>query len=171
MNVTAELLADKSTGGPANAANTRIKMPGQSMPNYSSSGGKITKFNSKLVWKGTITVQTSYGTGVTAASLSCYGRGTTDQDVASGRITLGFHESCHQADHISYLENHPLPEAPEFAVGMLVSEYNALTQAFHQEIVDYVDKSNAATKARTDEVGRRPLSDVSTKGCYVHNVP
>lgn len=169
VEIEGKVLAD-DTGGPANAAHTGFDVPRTSSPGYSHADGKVTQINGKFTWKGTLSIQTRYGTGATASSLSCYGRGTTTQDIASRDITLGFHESCHRSDLVNYLSANPLPDPPALSVGMTTKDYDAAVKKFGTDLKAYRDAMESDSKSKTDEVGRR-LSEVPSKGCIVHQVP
>lgn len=83
----------------------------------------VEHFDTKFVWKMTIAIQTVYVDPKDASRVSCYGRGTTDADVRNRNVTLGFHESCHRADFVTYLTTHPLPALPKLQVGMPWDEF------------------------------------------------
>ncbi|HTV22454.1 MAG TPA: hypothetical protein VMG12_27385 [Polyangiaceae bacterium] len=169
VEIEGKVLAD-DTGGPADGAHTGFDVPRTSSPGYSHAGGKVTQINGKFTWKGTLSIQTRYGTGASASSLSCYGRGTTTQDMQSRDITLGFHESCHRSDLVSYLSANPLPDPPAISVGMATKDYDAAVKKFGADLQAYRDAMERDSKNKTDEVGRR-LSEVASKGCIVHQVP
>jgi hypothetical protein len=169
VEIEGKILADGS-GGPANGAHTGFSVPGTSSPGYATLDGKVTKINGKFTWKGDLGIQTSYGTGATASSLSCYGRGTTSGDVQSRDITLGFHESCHRSDFVAYLGANPLPDPPALSVGMAAKDFDAAVKKFADDLKAYRDAMEKDSNSKTDEVGRR-LSEVGSKGCFVHQVP
>lgn len=169
VEITAAVL-DDTTGGPSNGAHTEFTMPKVKAPGYDTDKGKITAFNGKLTWKGSIDIQTLYGSGASPSVLSCYGRGTTADDVKNRDITLGFHESCHHADYIAYLGSHPLPDPPEIKKDMLATDYEDKVAKFIKAVGDYKKAMDAASEKNTDEVGHR-LSQVDSKGCYNHLVP
>jgi len=101
---------------------------------------------------GTLTIQTAYGPHATPSDRSAYGRGTTDQDVANGNNTLGFHESCHREDYLSYLRNNPLPEFTG-RIGMTTDDFRAALEAFHKAINTYFEAMDQYSQAHTDCVG------------------
>lgn len=169
VDIKAEVVAD-GTGGPTNGANTSFDWPASKAPGYSAENGKVKSFDGKLTWKGTVKIQTKYGTGASATTLSCYGRGTTDADVKARDITLGFHESCHRADFLAYLDAHPLPEPPELTVGMPTTDYDTAAADYAKAITDYRKDMKADSDTQTDEVGHKK-SQVATDGCYVHELP
>jgi hypothetical protein len=105
----------------------------------------------------TVTIQTFYGRGVTAASPSGYGRGTTPEDIAGGRVTprstsLGFHEGSHGLDFVEFLETNP---APQFtgAVGMTVAQFEAAKRRYQRDISNYGNRMEEFSTRRTDCVG------------------
>ena len=105
----------------------------------------------------TVRIWTAYGSGVTAASTSGYGRGTTPEDIAGGRVTprstsLGFHEGSHGLDYVEFLETNP---APQFtgAVGMTVAEFQAAMAQYQADFQAYQQRIEAFSARRTDCVG------------------
>ncbi|ABA58324.1 hypothetical protein Noc_1858 [Nitrosococcus oceani ATCC 19707] len=104
-----------------------------------------------------VTIQTFYGRGVTAASPSDYGRGTTPEDIAGGRVTprstsLGLHEGSHGLDYIDFLETNP---APQFtgAVGMTEAQFRAAIRQYQRDLRDYANRMEEFSTRRTDCVG------------------
>jgi len=171
VHVEAEIVADGGSA-PAVGAETSFKGGGQfTSPSASTAGKKIASFTSKFTWKGTIKIQTAYASDADANHVSCYGRGTTDEDVKAGNITLGFHESCHRDDYKSYLKANALPDPPKFAVGMTVDEYNQAHAGFDRAIKAYFAKMESESIAKTDEVGFRLSKRKATKKCFQHTIP
>ena len=160
----------RGCGGPANGAHTDFTWPAMSAPAFDSEDGKITKFKGKLTWKGTISIQTKYGTDGKATDLSCYGRGTTPSDVSAGDVTLGFHENCHQVDYANYLDQKILPNPPTLFIGMTPDDYNSQVADFKKAIADFRTAMETDSDTRTDEVGRKE-SEVASKGCFTHKLP
>ena len=169
VEIDAEVL-DDSSGGPSNGAETDFVVPPVKALAYDSENGKVTKFKGKLTWRGTLKIQTSYGDGASPTTLSCYGRGTTSADLENRDITLGFHESRHQADFIAYLASHPLPDPPTLTLGMAATDYEAAAAKFSKAVVDYRKDMKAQSDKVTDEVGHK-RSEVNAKGCYMHLLP
>ena len=170
VDIEAEVLADNRSG-PAGGAHTRVEFPRWTAPRHARPvDGNVPEFRGKFRWRGRITIQTQYGAGATARSVSCYGRGTTTSDVNARDITLGFHESCHQQDYVAYLSAHPLPEPPALQLGMPVADDEAEVQRFRRELGAYNAGLTQDSRARTDEVGHA-RSEVASRGCYVHHVP
>ena len=171
VHIEAEILAD---GGkpPTTGAETRFSAAkGFSSPQAKTAGNKVVSFTSKLVWKGTITIQTAYASASKPADPSCYGRGTTAEDVKAGNITLGFHESCHRADYKSYVTNHELPDPPTFSVGMTIDEYKRAHAGFAAALDTYFLEMERASVRNTDEVGHSLSTRKATKKCFKHAVP
>jgi len=169
VSIEAKVLADgKSKGG----VETSFTRPASTSPSYTTDGdGNIDKFKGKFKWKGTIEIQTVYGPGMDATMVSCYGRGTTDDDVRNRDITLGFHEHQHQVDYVNYLSNHTLPKTPEMRIGMPPDEYNDETERFKTELAEFFDAMEADSIANTDEVGYHKSEWESTKECFLHELP
>jgi len=167
--IEAKVIAD----GKANSGvETSFTRPSSSSPGYTTDDdGKIDAFKGKFKWKGTIEIQTVYGPGMKATMVSCYGRGTTDDDVNNRDITLGFHEHQHQVDFVNYLNNNSLPDTPEMKIGMTPEEYKAETERFKTELASYFDTMASESVANTDEVGHHKSTWESTQECYVHLLP
>ncbi len=171
VDIEGEVVRD-GKGGVASGAVTRFTKLGGGGPGYVvDDDGKITRFSGKLRFKGKVSIQTRYASDAKATDLSCYGRGTTIGDRRSGDITLGFHESCHQADFASYLKNHPLPNPPQISIGMLASDYDAQLAAFLTAVESYWNDMEQTSHRRTDEVGHRKSEVERTGQCYVHLLP
>jgi hypothetical protein len=171
VSIDAEIVAD----GKVNKVDfliTSFKIPRFNAPGYSTGGtGKITRFNGKFEWKGTIIIQTVYGSGIKATDVSCYGRGTTNSDVQNRDITLGFHENCHQVDFENYLKNNVLPDPPDFNIGMSTADYDTELKRFKKEYKAYDKAMNQDTETNTDEVGLKKSTNKKTRKCFVHVVP
>jgi len=167
--IDAKIVADgRSTSGTHTSFNT----PTWRAPGFRADGsGNITRFAGKFVWKGTIQIKTRYGAGANATQLSCYGRGTTDADVRTRDITLGFHENNHQQDYENYLSSHDLPDPPALRAGMSADDLQAEITRFGDELQAYTDAMEADSLGRTDEVGHRKSTWSSSGTCYVHRVP
>ncbi|MBK9360549.1 MAG: hypothetical protein IPM99_05045 [Rubrivivax sp.] len=106
-------------------------------------------------WK--VTIQTCYGTGDANAD-AAYGRGTTDDDIKAGRITLGFHESCHRDDLIAYLKQHAPPTFAEM-VGKPKAEADAEIARYKTASKAYFKAARAHSEAVTDETGKPKRSE------------
>lgn len=172
VKVDAEIV-DDTAGGPGEGADTTLNdRTTSSSPAYTTDRhNKIVSFGGKFEWTGTMTIQTNYARGSRPTDVSCYGRGTTDADVAAGDVTLGFHESCHRADYVRYLKTNPLPDPPELAIGMTEGAYKAAIAAFKKALADYRTDITQQSRANTDEVGFKLSKHLATKKCFVHVVP
>ena len=141
-----------------NSAKTKIDIQlGNIQHQYEVRGGTriITGFTGPPPPQATI--QTTYGTGVTAASTSGYGRGTTPEDVAGGRVdqqstSLGFHEGHHGLDYVEFLENNP-PPVFGGQVGMTEAAFLAAITQYRNDWQAYKDRADRFSTQRTDCVG------------------
>jgi Domain of unknown function (DUF4157) len=102
----------------------------------------------------TIEIQTFYRRGINAAQrTSAYGRGTTPQDIAGGKVTatvsdpatladnpssttVGFHEGSHGLAYLEFIAAHP---APQFTgqVGMTIAQFNDAVRRWDNGLADY----------------------------------
>jgi hypothetical protein len=104
-----------------------------------------------------VTIRTAYRPGVSAKDSSGYGRGTTPEDVAGGKVSprstrLGFHEGSHGLAFLEFLAANP---APTFTgtVGMSATAYRAAGRAYHAAWTAYVDRLIAFSIRVVDCVG------------------
>lgn len=104
--------------------------------------------------------------GVKPDSFSCYGRGTTPEDVRAGNVTLGFHESCHRNDFVAYLKAHPLPDPPKLTIGMTGSQFEEAVAAFQKAFSAYFKDMDEDSFKRTDEVGYPKSRWLRTDACF-----
>ena len=111
---------------------------------------------------GVMKIQTKYASGAKATNTSAYGRGTTDADIAAGNTSLGFHESCHRDDYLTFLKNNPLPSFTG-APGMTTGQYNDAKQKFSDDQDAFYAAMDAYTEKQTDEVGYKK-SEYDAKG-------
>ncbi|OED39478.1 hypothetical protein AB833_15345 [Chromatiales bacterium (ex Bugula neritina AB1)] len=161
------ILADGIATEPWVAGQTRFDSPKYRFPECAyNSHGKITAFNGPFEWMGSYAIQVLYAPGVRANELSCYGRGTTDEDIANGNTTLGFHENCHQLDYLEYLETTRLPVLPELYPGMHVDEYQKEQQRFAHQYRVFHEGMEQFSEYRTDEVGYRQSHWKATGRCF-----
>jgi hypothetical protein len=168
VDISAEVVADGKTNEDLDA-HTDAAMPTHpGLPTYTSENGKITSFGKVFEWKGKITVQTLYNKGK-PEKFSCYGRGTTEEDLENGDITLGFHEACHRADFVDYLKNHALPKPPDMKIDMTATAYDTASTKFNKEFGDYAKALSELWKV-TDEVGHKLSTVKSTGECYPHQL-
>ncbi|MGE5603433.1 MAG: hypothetical protein ACM30E_10295 [Nitrososphaerales archaeon] len=141
-----------------NRAETRIainwRLPGYQ---WQMQGGqkRITAFDPPAA--PTARIQTFYGPGVTAASQSGYGRGTTREDVAGGRVTprsttVGFHEGSHGLAFEEFLQANP---APQFTgrVGMTEAQFLAARNQWETALRAYSTRITAFSRRLVDCVG------------------
>lgn len=168
--IEAEVVAD-GTGGVTTGADTSFTKIASTAPEYDADGGKITKFKGKFTFKGTIRIETKYAADSNANSLSCYGRGTTDTDVANRDISLGFHESCHRADYKAYLSANKLPDPPAMSIGMKATDYDKAAAAFSASLTKYWADMTADSIKKTDDVGFTLKKSNQTNSCFVHILP
>jgi hypothetical protein len=99
-----------------------------------------------------VTIQTTFGPGVTAASTSGYGRGTTTADVAAGNTSLGFHEGRHGVDFLRYLQANPYPVFTG-QVGMPVADVETAAAAYEAAVQAYSADMARISTENTDCVG------------------
>lgn len=120
-------------------------------------------------WKGSITIQTIYKNKEVAKGLSCYGRGTTHDDVTYGKVTLGFHEWCHRKVYVDYIEDrdHSLP-LPMLKAGLTEDEFRKAIEQFEREMEDYDRAIRSFNDQSVDEVGHKKSKYLDTKQCYPH---
>jgi hypothetical protein len=171
VDLKVEVIADGSGGVATGAATSFSRVPVR-YPGYRKDpSDKITRFQGRLIWKGTITIQTRYATDATPKSLSCYGRGTTDADLQARNITLGFHESCHRLDFVAYLQAYPLPALPAMTVGMPESDFQRGLDGFLRQVDTYWKDMERDSEIRTDEVGFTKTAATATDRCQVHVLP
>lgn len=100
----------------------------------------------------TVRIWTEFG-NYDPESLAAYGRGTTDEDKKDGNVTLGFHESCHRADLLAYLQNND-PPAFKGSGDMSAAQAQEAINAYTQAVKAYFDKAKADNQAHVDEVGK-----------------
>ncbi len=127
------------------------------LPGYQWKGRqrRITSFNAPP--PVTVRIQTKFGPNVTATSSSGYGRGTTPEDIAGGRVTsrsisLGFHEGSHGLAFVAFLEANP---APRFTgrVGMTETQFRAAITQWERALRNYSRRIKAFSMRRVDCVG------------------
>jgi hypothetical protein len=171
VEVDAEIVAD-GTQGSSGAETTFRGGQVTSSPGYDADAhGKITRFSGKFTWKGTVVIQTAYGPGAAPDQVSCYGRGTTAEDLRDGNVTLGFHESCHRDDYAGYLKANSLPDPPAMSIGMKAKDYDAATADFGKALKAYFKAMKDDSIATTDEVGHKRSTWQRTGKCFLHPVP
>lgn len=120
---------------------------------------KIVALAGKAKITGTATIQVVYGTvggqRVKPEEEAAWGRGTTTADAAAKDITVGFHESCHRDDYVTYLmANLPIQSA-SFKVGMTVAEHGAEVTRIGTALNNWFKAAETASRTKTDEVGTK----------------
>jgi uncharacterized protein DUF4157 len=108
-------------------------------------------------------IQTVYGRGTGPAVPSAYGRGTTQEDVAAGTPTLGFHEGSHGRDYLRFLREHPYPQFTG-AVGMSTHDFNDAVATYRREVGQYARDLTDASLHGTDCVGTTIDQDNADRG-------
>lgn len=164
IEIDAKVLDDAHDQSDVTVAVTRFELPTAGSARYEADtdGVSLKSATSKLKWKGSITIQTRYEAGVSASDLTCYGRGTTAEDIKNGDVTIGFHESCHIAHFAGYLAAHPLPAAPDIKAGMKLDKAAELANKFIKDTEDYAAAARKETVTKVDEVGVK----MSSGKCY-----
>ena len=82
--------------------------------------------------------------------------GTTVQDESAGNTSLGFHESCHREDFLTYLKTKPLPTFGGRA-GITEQQYHLEAQKFGRAFQKYFGDMEAYSHAQSDEVGYKKV--------------
>jgi hypothetical protein len=140
-------------------AKTNIALHWISHPRYQweMRGGKkiITAFDPLPA--PTARIQSSFSAGSSSVGRSGYGRGTTPQDVAGGRVTprstsVGFHEGSHGLDFVRFLEQNAPPRFTG-AVGMTEADFLAAGRRLDSAWKAYNRRVHAVSTANTDCVG------------------
>ena len=124
----------------------------------------------KFKWHGSVKIRTIYRKKGMAEGYSCYGRGTTGQDVIDGRITLGFHEWCHQQFFAKYLTDRPFP-LPKLRAGMTDDEFKKAKAVFEKAAADYSSTIVKENETAVDEVGYTKSKWKQTSACFGHKLP
>ena len=153
------ILPDTRDGNLATPGETRVSVHTPGAPAFQWSGGAggrtVTGFDA--VARPAVEIQTVFGPGVSPGASSGYGRGTTPEDVAGGRVNprstrLGFHEGSHGLAFIEFLAANP---APTFAgsVGMGEAAFKAAQQAFLEAWKTYAARLTDYSARTVDCVG------------------
>jgi hypothetical protein len=103
------------------------------------------------------TIQTAYPPGMPGSGASGYGRGTTAEDIAGGKVnpqstTLRWHEGNHGLDFVTYLKANPLP-AFKGTSGMTKTKFNNEITAYKSAIKAYTASAEKASSKLTHCVG------------------
>jgi hypothetical protein len=149
LEVIFELDEQSQSPSMKNRAETDFKFDAFSI-NYNAQKGKVTSFTGP--GQPRVKIKTTYGSGVTSASKSGYGRGTTPADVKAGTTSLGFHEGSHGTDYLSYFQNNPFPQFTG-AVGMSEKDFKAAMKSYQQERSQYSKGLKRFSELQTDCVG------------------
>ena len=99
-----------------------------------------------------MTIQTTYGPGVSASSPSAYGRGTTAEDVSASDTSLGFHEGRHGLDYLAFLAANPFPVFTG-TVGMAEADFTDAMNDYRDARLDYQRRIAEHSLEHTDCVG------------------
>jgi hypothetical protein len=107
--------------------------------------------------KPVLTIFTSYVTGVDTAGTSAYGRGTTAEDKAGGKVTpasqsLAFHEGRHGQETLDFIRANP-PPAFAGKVGDAQADFNTAMTRWHDAVIAYADRMSKADSRDVHCVG------------------
>lgn len=122
----------------------------------------ITGVVGDIVVTGTATIQVQYGDDAKPTAPAAWGRGTTVDDVAKKDTTVGFHESCHLADYKDYLTTTPIPIPDDIFRAKTVGQWKTAASAIDAAIDSHFAACEAASRAKTDEIGTKMSDYVST---------
>jgi hypothetical protein len=101
VEINIEILPDRFVSERRPKAETKESgLPAYEIRDVHIEHGKIQRYS--FVWKGSITIQTTFPANLSPTDTSAYGRGT-GADLKTGNGTLGFHESCHRNDYMAYI--------------------------------------------------------------------
>ncbi|MCB9076229.1 MAG: hypothetical protein H6631_01405 [Anaerolineaceae bacterium] len=122
---------------------------------FSKKGKKVTTILG-LPPSLTLRIQTGFtrGQGQRFKSKSAYGKGTTKEDIKTGKTSLGYHEGSHGSDFIKYLKDNPPPQF-KGKVGMSVASYKKAAKTYDKELKKYLKKIEQDSVAKTDCVGTK----------------
>lgn len=155
QGMTVNLVADATGVSGVGDAKTELAESnngGQVKAHYDDKG-ICDELTDELVW--TVDIQTQYGADPEADA--AYGRGTTPEDIAQGKVTLGFHESCHRDDLLGYLRNTPIPTL-NAKVGDKKADVDKAIAAYAKAWPAYFATARSESKTKTDETGDPTLS-------------
>ncbi len=180
VEIKVEVLRNAHSSVESDKAVTAVPGLPESSSSYETDLGKtpkITKYS--FVWKGTLTIQTTFPTNLSPDDESSYGRGT-GSDIGTGNVTLGFHEWCHRNDIQAYIgkssivsaggtpDDYVLPESsppvtikwkykkiPRFTgrIGQAKSDFKAAAHTFDRECKEWSADIGRFTDRCTDEFG------------------
>lgn len=175
INAKAKVEADGKKPNPAgdagartflNPSNVKAEMPQFALPpnapDEPPDTQAITGVVGDIVVKGTATIQVQYGDDAKPAAPAAWGRGTTPDDVKNKDTTVGFHESCHLADYKAYLTTTPIPIPDDIFKAKTIGQWKTAAAAIDAAIDSHFAACEAASRAKTDEIGTKMSSYVST---------
>jgi hypothetical protein len=147
------ILPDGSDPKLGSEGNTTIIVT--SKVDFTSTGGKVD--GGIKVSRPTATIQTFYGPSAMSSGISVYGRGTTAEDTAGGKVTpksasLGFHEGMHGVDFMQFVEAN---DPPKFAgtKDMAETKFKDKIKDYQAALKAYGEKATAFSSKRTHCVG------------------
>lgn len=147
-------------------SNVKAEMPQFALPANAPEpppdGQAITGVVGDIVVTGTATIQVQYGDDAKPTAPAAWGRGTTADDVKNKDTTVGFHESCHLADYKSYLITTPIPIPDDIFRAKTVGQWKAAAAAIDAAVESHFEACEAASRAKTDEIGNTMSDYVST---------
>lgn len=128
--------------------------------------GKAIKVIGVTRWPRTLRINIGilYGLGARSTTRAGYGRGTTDDDIRSGRITLGWHEHCHREAAINFLRRNPLPRF-NGAVGQPKAVFLKHRDDYKEAIKRYLEMEEKESVRLVDEVGYKRSEYCSKHKC------
>ncbi len=97
-------------------------------------------------------IQIRYGSGTNSRTLSGYGRGTTDDDLRTGNVTLGHHENCHREVFKDFLRQHKFPIF-QGKVGHTRAQFENKAELWTKALKRYNAEADKLGKRLVDEVG------------------
>ena len=115
-------------------------------PGFRFSGNRVTAVIPAQLSLG---IQTHYDKGVSPASPSAYGRGTTPDDIKNGNTSLQFHESCHGAAFQEFLQQNPPPQF-QGRVGMTIEQFKQARSDYADRLAEYGEKLNKYSEQQVD---------------------
>ncbi len=126
------------------------------VPVYDMSSGLaiVSKVTTAPQASGALVIRTVYKKKHLENVLSGYGRGTTADDRKAGNVSLGFHESCHREDYITYLKTQALPDFDiNQETGAVGDEFNSHWEDFKTAFAALPKSIGEWSRKRTDDVG------------------
>lgn len=150
---------DVHNGFPANANSNGkrllLRPPNVSVDPLSSSAPDkqlIAGITKPAQVKIVVNAQTTFLSNQRPSDVSAYGRGTTQEDLRNGNVTLGFHELCHYEDAQAYFSQGNMPHY-KAAVGMEYAEFGAELIKYQEALGKWWSGFTRFTTAKTECVG------------------